>query len=197
MPGNAIEQAIFRLPDPDLMPDGRYNVTVVYLDMVRAPADTPNPPPLVPKLALLRLDRPTTGFYRYLYDTVGRAWHWVDRHRLSDLALGQIISDPLVEIWVPYVGGVPAGYIELDRREDVIGGTGTVNIAYFGLAPEFFGRGIGPWLLRTGIQQAFARDCRRLTVNTCNLDHPAALPLYQKLGFRPYQTREAIFDPRI
>lgn len=191
-----IEPAIFRLPPPKQLDDGRYNVTVVYLEMTKAPADVPNPPPLVPKLALLKLDQPTTGFYRYLYDAVGRPWHWVDRHRLSDVALGQIICDPKVEIWVPYVGGVPAGYIELDRREDS-GELKPINIAYFGLAPEFFSRGLGTWLLRSGIRQAFSYGTKRLMVNTCNLDHPAALPLYQKLGFRPYQTREAIFDPRV
>lgn len=191
-----VEPAVFRLPPPQHLGDGRYNVTVVYLEMTRAPAaDVPNPPPLVPKLALLKLENPTTGFYRYLYEAVGRAWHWVDRHRLSDVALGQIICDPKVEIWVPYVGGVPAGYIELDRREDG-GEQKPINIAYFGLVPEFFSRGLGPWLLRAGIRQAFSYGTQRLTVNTCNLDHPAALPLYQKLGFRPYQTREAIFDSR-
>lgn len=191
-----IEPAIFRLPPAQKLDDGRYNVTVVYLEMTKAAPDAPNPPPLVPKLALLKLDKPTTGFYRYLYDAVGRRWHWVDRNRLSDVALGQIICDPKVEIWVPYVGGVPAGYVELDRREDG-GELKPVNIAYFGLVPEFFSRGLGTWLLRSGIRQAFSYGTRRLTVNTCNLDHPAALPLYQKLGFRPYQTREAIFDPRI
>lgn len=193
-----VEQAVFRLPPPELLADGRYNVTVVYLEMLQGPAaDAPNPPPLVPKLSLLRLDKPTTGFYRYLYETVGRAWHWVDRNRLSDLALGQVICDPRVEIWVPYIGGVPAGYVELDRRDETASDDKPINIAYFGLAPEFIGRGVGPWLLRAGVKQAFSYGTRRLTVNTCNLDHPAALPLYQKVGFRPYQTRQAPFDPRM
>lgn len=191
-----VASAIFRLPPAELLDDGRYNVTVVYLEMIKAPPETANLPPLVPKLALLRLDKPTTGFYRYLYDAVGRPWHWVDRHRMSDLALGNIINDPLVEIWVPYIGGVPAGYIELDRRNLDADERKTANIAYFGLVPEFFGRGVGPWLLRAGIRQAYTYGIDRLTVNTCNLDHPAALPLYQKCGFRPFQTREALFDPR-
>lgn len=192
-----VEAAVFRLPPPQVLGDGRYNVTVIYLEMTRGPAaDAPNPPPLVPKLALMKLDRPTTAFYRYLYDGVGRAWHWVERYHMSDAALGQIINDPRVEIWVPYVGGVPAGYIELDRRDETQGPQKPINIAYFGLMPEFFSRGLGPWLLRAGIRQAFSYGTQRLMVNTCNLDHPAALPLYQKLGFRPYQTREALFDPR-
>ncbi len=195
-PTETVAPAIFRLPPATLLDDGRYNVTVVYLEMTKPPPEAANLPPLVPKLALLKLDNPTTGFYRYLYDAVGRAWHWVDRHRMTDLSLGNIIGDPLVEIWVPYVGGVPAGYIELDRRNSDGDERRTINIAYFGLSPEFFGRGIGPWLLRAGIRQAWSYGIDRLTVNTCNLDHPAALPLYQKCGFRPFQTRDALFDPR-
>jgi hypothetical protein len=40
-----------------------------------------------------------------------------------------------------------------------------------------------------------------VTVQTCTLDHPAALPLYQKLGFSPVgQSRELVrpmsFDER-
>lgn len=193
---HTVAPAIFRLPPAQLLDDGRYNVTVVYLEMLKGLSEGGDRPPLVPKLALLRLEKPTVGFYRYLYDTVGRAWHWLDRHRLSDVALGSIICDPLVEIWVPYVGGVPAGYIELDRRDEAADPRKPINIAYFGLAPEFFGRGLGPWLLRAGVRQAFSYGTQRLMVNTCNLDHPAALPLYQKTGFRPYQTREALFDPR-
>jgi GNAT superfamily N-acetyltransferase len=193
---HTVAPAIFRLPPAVLQDDGRYAVTVVFLEMLKGLPEGGDRAPLVPKLALMRLEKPTVGFYRYLYDTVGRAWHWLDRYRLSDVALGNIICDPLVEIWVPYVGGVPAGYIELDRRAQHLEDTRPINIAYFGLMPEFFGRGLGPWLLRTAVRQAFSYGTQRLLVNTCNLDHPAALPLYQKIGFRPYQTRDALFDPR-
>jgi predicted GNAT family acetyltransferase len=34
-------------------------------------------------------------------------------------------------------------------------------------------------------------------VNTCNLDHPAALRLYQRMGFRPVATRQVVFDPGV
>lgn len=171
---------------------------MVYLDISQAPPEQPNPAPVLgAKLALLRLDHPTTGFYRYLYDAVGRPWKWVERHRMDDVQLAEIIQHPSVEIYVPYVGGVPAGYIELDRRPEPAVAPGTINIAYFGLVPDFFGRGLGPWLLRWAIGHAFAQKIDRLTVNTCNLDHAAALPLYQKSGFRPYMMREAIFDVRL
>ena len=33
-------------------------------------------------------------------------------------------------------------------------------------------------------------NINRLTVNTCNLDHKSALPLYQKFGFSPIKFDE-------
>ncbi|TGV78967.1 GNAT family N-acetyltransferase, partial [Mesorhizobium sp. M2D.F.Ca.ET.145.01.1.1] len=33
------------------------------------------------------------------------------------------------------------------------------------------------------------------TVQTCTLDHPAALPLYQKLGFKPVAQKKEIVHP--
>jgi hypothetical protein len=35
-------------------------------------------------------------------------------------------------------------------------------------------------------------------VNTTTLDHPKALPLYQKLGFEPYREESTVWDdPRM
>ena len=39
---------------------------------------------------------------------------------------------------------------------------------------------------------------RRVHVNTCTLDHPAALPAYLKAGFRAYKRAfESFPDPRL
>ncbi|MBP7066635.1 GNAT family N-acetyltransferase [Ferrovibrio sp.] len=195
---DSIARPIFSLPAATRRADGRFDVVVVYLDMTTPPPETPNPAPLLnTKLALLKLDQPSVSYYRYLYGSVGRPWHWVERHRLSDTELAEIIHDKEVEIFVPYVGGVPAGYVEFDRRETAVNEPGGTNIAYFGLMPESIGRGLGRWFLRWAVQYAFSKGIPRLTVNTCNLDHPSALPLYQKVGFRPYQSRQAVFDPTI
>jgi len=58
--------------------------------------------------------------------------------------------------------------------------------AYFGLVPEAMGRGLGSFLLQTAVHMAWDRpDVARVTINTNSLDHPRALPLYQKVGFVP------------
>ena len=171
--------------------DGGIDVVIAYLEMT-APPTRPTVPAPPAKLALLRAENPPVAFYRYLYDNVGEPWFWIDRRKLDDAALAAILADPLVELYVLYVGGVPAGYVELDRRTEP-----DINLAYCGLIPEFTGRGLGPWLLNWAVDAAWRHRPRRLTVDTCTLDHPKALAVYQRAGFVPYrQERKTIDDPR-
>ena len=52
---------------------------------------------------------------------------------------------------------------------------------------------IGTSGLGAAIEAAWATEPRQIVVQTCTLDHPAALPLYQKLGFSPVgQKREQV-----
>jgi GNAT superfamily N-acetyltransferase len=155
------------------------NTVVTYLAMQAAPRALP-PKPAGPLLALMKVERIPLHYYRYLYSAVGVNWLWFERLLLDDNALAKKVHNQSVEIYVLYAEGAPAGYYELD-----FGGRERTNLVYFGLMPEWTGRKIGPWLLGSAVAQAFSRGAKELTVNTCTLDHPAALPLYQRLGFRP------------
>ncbi len=172
--------------------DGILKTVVTFLEMTKRPT-TPTPPRPALPIALMRADNPTTAFYWFLYDSVGEPWLWFERRLLSDDDLRQIIEDKRVELYVFYIGGVPAGYSELDCRTP-----GEVEIAYFGLMPEFIGRGCGRYFLRWTIDQAWIREPDRVWVHTCDLDHPRALRTYQKAGFEPYrQEPEEFADPRL
>lgn len=172
------------------------DITVTFLAMESAPTTSRRRPPSTgTPLTLQRLQEPTTGFYRYIQHTVGDPWLWYERRKMDDDTLRQIIHDERVEIYVLSEGGVPAGFIELDFREM----PNTADVAYFGLFPDFIGRGFGPYLLDWGIHTAWDRSPapKRLTVNTCTLDHPTALGMYQRFGFVPYDRKEAkVPDPR-
>ena len=80
------------------------------------------------------------------------------------------------------IEGSIAGYYELQKKAE------NIEIAYFGLTPEFFGRGLGGALLTNAIEHAFAWDGKRVWVHTCTLDHPAALPNYLARGMHVYAT---------
>ena len=158
-------------------------VTVTWLRMT-SPDQRVSAPGRAEPTAILRAHRPTLSFYRYLYYTVGEDWWWFERRRLSDEALAAIVHDDRVEVHVLYVRGVPAGYAELDRRVE-----GEVELAYFGLIPEYVGRGFGPYLLDWALGRAWSYGPRRVWLHTCTLDHPKALAVYQRGGLQVYDRK--------
>jgi GNAT superfamily N-acetyltransferase len=173
--------------------DGRLDVTITYLEMTERPAHPHLSPPQGFNCTLLRLRRPTVRFYRYLYDSVGERWLWFERRAMADEDLAAIIQDERVEIYVLNVDGEPAGYAELDLRNPP-----DIELAYFGVMPDFIGKGLGRYLMTWAIDTAWNHAPERLWVNTNNLDHPKALPLYQRCGFRPYRQEHKLFDdPRL
>lgn len=165
---------------------------ITYLEMHERPTTPRLPAPLGVKLALMQVEDCTVSFYRYLYETVGTPWLWYERRLIDDAALGAEIRKPSTEIFVLHVGGVPAGYFELDAappRE--------TELRYFGLIPEFIGRGLGPFLLQAAIERAWSRSIGRLWVHTRKFDHPKALGYYQRAGFVVYARQNLRFeDPR-
>ena len=165
--------------------EGTVPVTVTYLEMT-SPDQRSAAPGWSEPVAIRRVERPALSFYRHLYDTVGADWSWYERRRLSDDALAAIVHDDAVEVYVLHVREVPAGYVELDRRvED------EVEIAYFGLMPDYIGRGLGPALLGWGLERAWSYHPRRVWLHTCTLDHPKALAVYRQAGFEVYN-REVV-----
>ncbi len=171
---------------------GCIDVVVTHLEML-APPVAPQPKPPALKLAVLRAESISVAYYRFLYAEVGRDWTWYERRSVRDSELAAMIQDPSVDVFVLHVGGQPAGYIELDRSRL----PDEVEIRFFGLMPSFIGRGLGPWLLDWGVREAWRHAPRRAYVNTCSLDHPKALALYQRMGFTAFkQDRKTIRDPR-
>jgi GNAT superfamily N-acetyltransferase len=166
--------------------------TITYLEMLaRAPQGRVPLP--AGKLALMRAENCTPSFYRYIYNSVGEPWLWFERRLTDDAALARLITKPTIEIFVLYVGGVPAGFFELDTAEPR-----ETKLCYFGLVPDFIGRGLGPYFLQAAIDRAWtARPIDRFWLHTSTYDHPKALATYQRAGFVVYARRPASFeDPR-
>jgi hypothetical protein len=46
-----------------------------------------------------------------------------------------------------------------------------------------------------GAGHGLVQHARAVTVQTNTLDHPAALPLYQRMGFEPVSQNQAIIRP--
>ncbi len=174
-------------------PPAMVSCTMTYLEMTARPKLPPTALSSRRAVAFLRARQPSVAFYRFLYNGVGEPWMWFERRALDDETLAAIIQDDNVEVYVLYIDGVPAGYAELDRRQDR-----EIELAYLGLMPEFVGAGLGSYLLATAIGIAWNYEPRRLWVRTNNWDHPRALALYQRFGFKPYKQENEIYpNPRL
>ena len=137
-----------------------------------------------------RIERCAPSFWRSLYEEVGGPYYWVDRLPWSDAEISAYLSDPDISLWVLTVDGEVAGYFELRRS-----GEGSVEIAYFGLRPGFYGRGLGGHLLTVAAERAFDLGAHRVWLHTSTLDHPAALQNYLNRGFTPYRSEEYDITP--
>ena len=165
------------------------DTVITFLEMTERTARQPRPAPLG-KLAILRAETPTRSFYLWLYRAVGKDWNWTDRLVWPDDELLSVIHDAGIEIIVLYIGGVPAGFAELDFRRE-----GTCELALFGLLPEYIGRGLGGYFLDWIIDATWRPGIARVLVDTNVRDHPRALAMYQKAGFRVVRREQAWLIP--
>lgn len=120
--------------------------------------------------------------YRTFYYGVGKQWYWLDRMMMDDAMLYDKINAPNVDIYVLYIDEQPAGFAEFVVEKD------HVEILYFGLLPDFIGKGYGHYFLQTVIRQAWSYNPHHIQLNTCELDHPNALSVYKKAGFKEVRT---------
>ena len=135
----------------------------------------------VADLELGRLERPDPALSRRMYAEVGGPWQWTDRLGWDEQRWRAHLERPGIDTWVARLAGEPIGYAELVREG------GDVEVASFGLRPGFAGRGAGGALLAAATADAWERGAARVWLHTCSLDSPAALPSYERRGFRRYR----------
>lgn len=169
------------------VPEGHVGTVVTYLEMTERPK--PKPVPASP-LRLKRWADIQPAQYRALFGRVGGRWLWYSRLAMDDAALAAAIGEVHA---VVDRAGVEVGLVELAFREP-----GECLISFLGLVPELAGKGHGDWLFAQTLALAWRNGVERVRVNTCTLDHPAALRAYLKAGFRAYKRAfESFPDPRL
>ncbi|HEX8527092.1 GNAT family N-acetyltransferase [Allosphingosinicella sp.] len=169
------------------IPDGHLGAVVTYLEMTERPL--PRPMPEAP-LQMVRWNDVDPAKYRILFERVGGRWLWFTRLAMDDPTLLANVAEVHA---VVDRRRIEVGMVELDFRTQ-----GECLIRFLGLVPELAGKGLGQWLFAQTLALAWRPAIRRVHVNTCSLDHPAALPSYLKAGFRPYRRSFETFpDPRL
>ncbi len=171
----------------DIKP-GHLGAVVTYLEMTERP-QTPSPAPAAP-FRLERWDSADIGRYRRLFEKIGAPWLWYSRLAMDDATL----AASMAEVHAVVDGeGDEVGLLELDFQKPA-----ECLIKVLALVPELSGRGHGPWLFAETMELAWRPDVRRVSVNTCTLDHPAALRAYVKAGFKAWKRAfESFRDPRL
>jgi GNAT superfamily N-acetyltransferase len=179
------------------LPEGHVGAVVTYLEMrERPPLAAPAPegeaaePGLPSPFRLERWPAPDPERYRALFRKVGARWLWYSRLVMDDERLRSEMAEVHAVVDEANEG---AGLLELDFRTE-----GECLIRFLGLVPERTGLGHGRWLLARCLALAWRPGIGRVHVNTCTLDHPAALKAYVKAGFRAYRRAfESFPDPRL
>ena len=155
-------------------------VTTIALEM-KSPADFRPKKTDRNDVRVVSVEIPSASLNHYFFVNVGRPWKWYSRlsWTLSDWQAW--VENENVHTFVGYVKNTPFGYIELDQQGD------SVEIAFFGVLPQFIGYSLGGYLLSEAIRLAWQLNPQRVWVHTCTHDHTYALKNYLARGLSIYQ----------
>ena len=123
---------------------------------------------------------------KFLYKQVGKKHHWVDRLTWTDQNWMVYISKENVLTYILKHEDDLVGYFELIFHEKKL----EIEIAYFGILEEYFGKKLGGFLLSEAIKESFILEAKRVWVHTCSLDHQNALKNYLSRGMKIYNTEK-------
>lgn len=183
------------MPEYEIEPEF-IELTTWHLEMLKPPVRTAKQP-RPDGLEIVRVANTPVHFYRYLYNKIGEPWVWWERKRQTDDEISADLHDPGFEFFVPYLHGAPVGMLELNGRNPK-----DIQLNYFGIVPEFCGRGIGRYALEWSVDYVWSKKPDRYWVHTCSLDSPAALPTYRNAGFVLFDTitekvRNPVLSPTV
>jgi len=135
--------------------------------------------------------KPKIDFCKFLYKEVGRDYFWRDRLNWRDQDWFDYINSHFFKLYILKYNNKLAGYYELfyDLK------TCSIEIPYFGIFKEFYGKGIGGHLLTDAILTSFNQKINKVWVHTCTLDHANALKNYLARGMKIFKTEKIFFNP--
>ena len=125
---------------------------------------------------------------KFFYKNIGKNCQWTDRLIWSDLNWINYISNEKLTTYILKTNKEISGYFELLFNQD----TKEVEIAYFGILEECFGKKLGGYLLSEAIKRSFFMGSSRVWVHTCSLDHKNALNNYLSRGMKIFKSETLI-----
>lgn len=162
-------------------------VRVSYLELRAAPA-APAERAGAERVALERLSR---ADYLRLYQRVGAPVRWDQRLQMPAPELERLLESERLHLYLlRSLAGEAIGLCEFDRGEFP-----DVELKNFGVVPAAQGHRLGQWLLSVALSAEWCSGATRIWLHTDSWDHPAAIPLYQRVGFSVYAVRDEPAGP--
>ncbi len=117
---------------------------------------------------------------------MGEPLRWDQRLQMPAVELRELLAGRLLRIYVlRNLQGHALGFCEFD-----LCAFPEIELKNFGLIPEAQGVGLGPWLLAVAIHEIWRSSPTRIWLHTDNWDHPAAIRVYERAGFRVFDVRD-------
>ena len=124
---------------------------------------------------------------KFFYKQIGQYHHWIDRLQWNDKNWIEYVSNPNLFTFILKNNEEIAGFFELIYHKN----RSEIEIAYFGLLKEYFGKKLGGYMLSEAIKKSFSFNVKRVWVHTCSLDHDNAIKNYLSRGMKIYNTETA------
>ena len=124
------------------------------------------------------VDPPDFQLNKFFYKQIGSRHQWNDRLLWNDHKWINYINNTKVKTYILKDKNEPAGFFEqiTDTKKKEI------EIAYFGILKDFYGKKYGGYLLSEAIKLSLNNNIERVWVHTCSLDHKNALNNYIARG---------------
>lgn len=134
----------------------------------------------VPENKIIISNSWTKDYFFYLYNSVGKKYNWWYMHYLDSIDVDKFLSGN--KLYITFIiDGQPAGFSIINFEN--------CYIEYFGLFEHFTGKSLSKSFLNACLAHARSK-VSELFLYTNSFDHPAAMPLYLKSGFKILETRK-------
>ena len=127
---------------------------------------------------------------KFFYKSIGKNCNWIDRLVWTDKNWIDYISNKNLKTFTLKKKNDLAGFFELiihlDKNE--------VEIAYFGLLEEYFGKKLGGYLLTEALRLSLnLNNIKRVWCHTCSYDHGHGIKNYLSRGMNIFKTETINF----
>ena len=127
---------------------------------------------------------------KFFYKQIGKKYNWVDRLIWTDKNWIEYKSNKNLLTFVLKKKNELVGYFELIIHKS----KSEVEIVYFGILEEYFGKKLGGYLLTLALKKSFYfTDIRRVWCHTCSYDHKHGIKNYLSRGMSIFKTETLNF----